>query len=139
MNAVFRFHTVIPLLLLTVTVHAGLEQEKTKCFCDGSGEVYRIAVVAVLRDGRGSVGLVNPDGQMTVLNEGEAKLGCRLVEVAVMQTSTLAVLDCGQGEVPYRVGEELRTVPVIQPRLGTAHACGAATDQRRPAELETAR
>ena len=112
MPAIFRSLTVLPVLLLTVTVHAGLEQEKTKCFCDGSGEVYRIAVVAVLRDGRGSVGLVNPDGQMTVLNEGEAKLGCRLVEVAEMQTSPLAVLDCGQGEVPYRIGDQLRAEPI---------------------------
>ena len=59
--------------------------------------VYRVAVVATLNDDRGSVGLVNPDGDMIVLNEGEAKLGCRLVEVSEMQTSTLAVLDCGQG------------------------------------------
>jgi hypothetical protein len=51
---------------------------------------------------------VNPDGEMIVLNEGEVKLRCRLVEVAVMQTSPLAVLDCGQGEVPYRIGDELR-------------------------------
>jgi hypothetical protein len=85
-----------------------LEQEKTECFCDGSGVVYRVAVVATLNDGRGSVGLVDPDGEMIVLNEGEVKLRCRLVEVAVMQTSTLAVLDCGQGEVPYRIGDELR-------------------------------
>ena len=87
---------------------SGPEQEKTKCFCDGSGVVYRVAVVATLNDGRGSVGLVNPDGEMIVLNEGEVKLRCRLVEVAVMQTSPLAVLDCGQGEVPYRIGDELR-------------------------------
>ena len=65
-------------------------------------------MVATLNDGRGSVGLVNPDGDMIVLNEGEAKLGCRLVEVSEMQTSTLAVLDCGQGGVPYRIGDELR-------------------------------
>ncbi len=70
--------------------------------------VYRVAVVATLNDDRGSVGLVNPDGDMIVLNEGEAKLGCRLVEVSEMQTSTLAVLDCGQGGVPYRIGDELR-------------------------------
>jgi len=25
-----------------------------------------------------------------------------------MQTSPLAVLDCGQGEVPYRIGDQLR-------------------------------
>ena len=112
MNAVFRSLTVIPVLLLTVTAHAGLEQEKTQCFCDGSGEVYRVAVVATLNDGRGSVGLVNPDGEMIVLNEGEVKLRCRLVEVAEMQTSTLAVLDCGQGEVPYRIGDELRAEPI---------------------------
>ena len=55
-----------------------------------------------------SVGLVNPDGEMIVLNEGEVKIGCRMVEVAEMQTSTLAVLDCGQGEGPYRIGDELR-------------------------------
>jgi len=48
------------------------------------------------------------DGEMIVLNEGETKIGCRLVEVAEMQTSPLAVLDCGQGEVPYRIGDELR-------------------------------
>ena len=65
-------------------------------------------MVATLNDGRGSVGLVNPDGDMIVLNEGEAKLGCRLVEVSEMQTSTLAVLDCGQGGVPYRIGDQLR-------------------------------
>ena len=70
--------------------------------------VYRVAVVATLNDDRGSVGLVNPDGDMIVLNEGEAKLGCRLVEVSEMQTSTLAVLDCGQGGVPYRIGDQLR-------------------------------
>ena len=108
MNAVFRSLTVIPVLLLTVTAHAGLEQEKTKSVCEGSGVVYRVAVVATLNDDRGSVGLVNPDGDMIVLNEGEAKLGCRLVEVSEMQTSTLAVLDCGQGEVPYRIGDQLR-------------------------------
>ena len=108
MNAVFRSLTVIPVLLLTVTAHAGLDQEKTQCFCDGSGVVYRVAVVATLNDGRGSVGLVNPDGEMVVLNEGETKIGCRLVEVAEMQTSTLAVLDCGQGEVPYLIGDEFR-------------------------------
>ena len=107
MPAIFRSLTVLPVLLLTVTAHAGLEQEKTQC-CDGSGVVYRVAVVATLNDGRGSVGLVNPDGEMIVLNEGEVKLRCRLVEVAVMQTSPLAVLDCGQGEVPYRIGDELR-------------------------------
>ena len=60
----------------------------------------------------GSVGLVNPDGEMIVLNEGEVKIGCRLVEVAEMQTSTLAVLDCGQGEVPYRIGDEFRAEPI---------------------------
>ena len=108
MNAVFRFLTILPVLVLTVTAHAGLEQEKTQCFCDDSGVVYRVAVVATLNDGRGSVGLVNPDGEMIVLNEGEVKLRCRLVEVAEMQTSTLAVLDCGQGEVPYRIGDEFR-------------------------------
>ena len=58
------------------------------------------------------MGLVNPDGEMIVLNEGEVKIGCRLVGVAEMQTSTLAVLDCGQGEVPYRIGEELRAEPI---------------------------
>ena len=108
MKAVFRFLTILPILVLTVTAHAGLEQEKTKSVCDGSGVVYRVAVVATLNDGRGSVGLVNPDGEMIVLNEGEVKLRCRLVEVAVMQTSPLAVLDCGQGEVPYRIGDEFR-------------------------------
>jgi len=112
MNAVFRSLTVIPVLVLTVTAHAGLDQEKTQCFCDGSGVVYRVAVVATLNDGRGSVGLVNPDGEMIVLNEGETKLRCRLVEVAVMQTSPLAVLDCGQGEVPYRIGDEFRAEPI---------------------------
>ena len=65
-----------------------------------------------LVDGRGSVGLVDPDGEMIVLNEGEVKLRCRLVEVAVMQTSPLAVLDCGQGEVPYRIGDQLRAEPI---------------------------
>ena len=35
-------------------------------------------------------------------------LDTHAVEVAVMQTSPLAVLDCGQGEVPYRIGDELR-------------------------------
>ena len=69
-------------------------------------------MVATLNDGRGSVGLVNPDGDMIVLNEGEAKIGCRLVEVAEMQTSTLAVLDGGQGEVPYRIGDQLRAEPI---------------------------
>ena len=108
MPAIFRSLTVLPVLLLTVTAHAGLEQEKTKSVCEGSEVVYRVAVVATLNDGRGSVGLVNPDGEMIVLNEGETKIGCRLVEVAEMQTSTLAVLDCGQGEVPYRIGDELR-------------------------------
>ena len=112
MNAVFRSLTVIPVLLLTVTAHAGLEQEKTKSVCEGSGVVYRVAVVATLNDGRGSVGLVNPDGEMIVLNEGETKIGCRLLGVAEMQTSTLAVLDCGQGEVPYRIGDELRAEPI---------------------------
>ena len=111
MSAIFRSLTVLPVLLLTVTVHAGVEQEKTKC-CDDSGEVYRVAVVATLNDGRGSVGLVNPDGEMIVLNQGETKIGCRLVEVAEMQTSTLAVLDCGQGEVPYRIGDEFRSEPI---------------------------
>ena len=112
MNAVFRFLTILPVLLLTVTAHAGLDQEKTKCFCDGSGVVYRVAVVTTLNDGSGSVGLVNPDGDMIVLNEGETKIGCRLVEVSEMQTSTLAVLDCGQGEVPYRIGDQLRAEPI---------------------------
>ena len=112
MNAVFRFLTILPVLVLTVTAHAGLDQEKTKSVCDGSGLVYRVAVVATLNDGRGSVGLVDPDGEMIVLNEGEVKLRCRLVEVAVMQTSTLAVLDCGQGEVPYRIGDQLRVEPI---------------------------
>ena len=56
--------------------------------------------------------MVNPDGEMIVLNEGETKIGCRLVEVAEMQTSTLAVLDCGQGEVPYRIGDEFRVEPI---------------------------
>ena len=107
MPAIFRSLTVLPVLLLTVTVHAGVDQEKTKC-CDDSGEVYRVAVVATLNDGRGSVGLVDPDGEMIVLNEGEVKLRCRLVEVSEMQTSPLAVLDCGQGEVPYRIGDQLR-------------------------------
>ena len=110
MNAVFRL-IPIPVLLLTITAHAGLDQEKTQCFCDGSGVVYRVAVVATLNDGSGSVGLVNPDGDMIVLNEGETKIGCRLVEVVEMQPSTLAVLDCGQGEVPYRIGDELRAEP----------------------------
>ena len=73
---------------------------------------YRVAVVATLNDGRGSVGLVNPDGEMIVLNEGEVKLRCRLVEVSEMQTSTLAVLDCGQGGVPYRIGDQLRAEPI---------------------------
>ena len=108
MNAVFRFVTLLPVLVLTVTAHAGVEQEKTKCFCDGSSEIYRVAVVATLNDGRGSVGLVNPDGKMIVLNQGETKIGCRLVEVVEMQTSTLAVLDYGQGKGPYRIGDELR-------------------------------
>ena len=89
-----------------------LEQEKTECFCDGSGVVYRVAVVATLNDGRGSVGLVNPDGEMIVLNQGETKIGCRVGEVAEMQTSTLAILDCGQGEVPYRIGDEFRAEPI---------------------------
>ena len=44
MNAVFRSLTVIPVLLLTVTAHAGLDQEKTKCFCDGSGKVQKFAI-----------------------------------------------------------------------------------------------
>jgi len=52
------------------------------------------------------------DGEMIVLNQGETKIGCRLVEVAEMQTSTLAVLDCGQGEVPYRIGDEFRVEPI---------------------------
>ena len=82
MPAIFRSLTVLPVLLLTVTAHGGLDQEKTKCFCDDSGEVYRVAVVATLNDGRGSVGLVDPDGEMIVLNQGETKIGCRLVEVA---------------------------------------------------------
>jgi len=112
MPAVFRSLTVLPVLLLTVAAHAGLDQEKTQCFCDGSGVVYRVAVVATLNDGRGSVGLVDPDGDMIVLNEGETKIGCRLVEVSEMQTSTLAVLDCGQGEVPYRIGDQLRAEPI---------------------------
>ena len=60
MPAIFRSLPVLPVLLLTVTAHAGLEQEKTQCFCDGSGVVYRVAVVATLNDGRGSVGLVAP-------------------------------------------------------------------------------
>ena len=112
MNAVFRFLTILPVLVLTVTAHAGLEQEKTKSVCEGSEVVYRVAVVATLNDGRGSVGLVNPDGDMIVLNEGETKIGCRLVELSEMQTSTLAVLDCGQGEVPYRIGDQLRAEPI---------------------------
>ena len=112
MPAIFRSLTVLPVLLLTVTAHAGLDQEKTKCFCDDSSKIYRVAVVATLNDGRGSVGLVNPDGEMIVLNQGETKIGCRLVEVAEMQTSPLAILDCGQGEVPYRTGDELRAEPI---------------------------
>ena len=112
MNAVFRFLTILPVLVLTVTVHAGVDQEKTQCYCDGSGVVYRVAVVATLNDGRGSVGLVDSDGEMIVLNEGEVKLRCRLVEVSEMQTSPLAVLDCGQGEVPYRIGDQLRAEPI---------------------------
>ena len=112
MPAIFRSLTVLPVLLFTVTAHAGLDQEKTKCFCDGSGVVYRVAVVATLNDGRGSVGLVDPDGEMIVLNEGEVKLRCRLAEVAEMQTGTLAVLDCGHGEVPYRIGDEFRAEPI---------------------------
>ena len=44
MNAVFRFLTILPVLVLTVTAHAGLEQEKTKCLCDGSGKVQKFAI-----------------------------------------------------------------------------------------------
>ena len=44
MNAVFRFLTILPVLVLTVTAHAGVEQEKTKCLCDGSGKVQKFAI-----------------------------------------------------------------------------------------------
>jgi hypothetical protein len=62
-----------------------------------------VAVVARLLDGRASVGLQDPSGNMVVVTEGEPRSGCRILEFR--EEAREVVLDCGHGRRPYKLGD----------------------------------
>ena len=94
-------------LALFTDAHAVLQSS-------GSSRILTLAVIAQLPDGRGSVGLVDSRGVMTILNQDEHTRPCRVLEVR----SGEADLDCGLGLQTFGIGD------VVKVEAGSQGTCG---------------